>query len=183
MNLISFYDKVTHLVDRENSMDFCQWTDRWGLGKGSAPEGGGHGTVCPGQRAQPRAARAQRAFGHCSETKGWALGWCCVEPGVGLGDPCGPLSLGPVPAGGEGDAPISALQGLSPSRPDLPQLVERLLALGADHVVTEDALRKPEMKEIFKVPHCGAIQEAAPQLSTSRGAAGVAKRKMCNKQL
>ncbi|OXB54033.1 hypothetical protein ASZ78_010315, partial [Callipepla squamata] len=36
------------------------------------------------------------------------------------------------------------------SRPDLPQLVERLLALGADHVVTEDALRKPEMKEIFK---------------------------------
>ncbi|XP_040546107.1 enoyl-[acyl-carrier-protein] reductase, mitochondrial isoform X1 [Gallus gallus] len=35
-------------------------------------------------------------------------------------------------------------------RPDLPQLVERLLALGADHVVTEDALRKPEMKEIFK---------------------------------
>ncbi|OXB77886.1 UNVERIFIED_CONTAM: hypothetical protein H355_000641 [Colinus virginianus] len=36
------------------------------------------------------------------------------------------------------------------SRPDLPQLVEQLLALGADHVVTEDALRKPEMKEIFK---------------------------------
>ncbi|XP_015739143.1 enoyl-[acyl-carrier-protein] reductase, mitochondrial [Coturnix japonica] len=35
-------------------------------------------------------------------------------------------------------------------RPDLPQLMERLLALGADRIVTEDALRKPEMKEIFK---------------------------------
>ncbi|XP_064491222.1 enoyl-[acyl-carrier-protein] reductase, mitochondrial [Pseudopipra pipra] len=35
-------------------------------------------------------------------------------------------------------------------RPDLPQLVERLMALGADHVVTEEMLRKPEMKEIFK---------------------------------
>ncbi|XP_061216855.1 enoyl-[acyl-carrier-protein] reductase, mitochondrial isoform X1 [Neopsephotus bourkii] len=35
-------------------------------------------------------------------------------------------------------------------RPDLPKLVERLTALGADHVVTEEMLRKPEMKEIFK---------------------------------
>ena len=36
---------------------------------GSAPEGSGHGTGCPGQRAQPQA-------------------W---EPGVGLTDPCGSL--------------------------------------------------------------------------------------------
>ncbi|XP_068015504.1 enoyl-[acyl-carrier-protein] reductase, mitochondrial [Melanerpes formicivorus] len=35
-------------------------------------------------------------------------------------------------------------------RPDLPKLVERLMALGADHVITEETLRKPEMKEIFK---------------------------------
>ncbi|KAM4655789.1 enoyl-[acyl-carrier-protein] reductase, mitochondrial isoform 1-T1 [Amazona ochrocephala] len=35
-------------------------------------------------------------------------------------------------------------------RPDLPKLVERLMALGADHVVTEEMLRKPEMKDIFK---------------------------------
>ncbi|KAM4757885.1 enoyl-[acyl-carrier-protein] reductase, mitochondrial [Cyanocitta cristata] len=35
-------------------------------------------------------------------------------------------------------------------RPDLPELVERLMALGADHVVTEEMLRKPEMKDIFK---------------------------------
>ncbi|NWU95903.1 MECR protein, partial [Upupa epops] len=35
-------------------------------------------------------------------------------------------------------------------RPDLPKLVERLMALGANHVITEEMLRKPEMKEIFK---------------------------------
>ncbi|NXA18259.1 MECR protein, partial [Ibidorhyncha struthersii] len=35
-------------------------------------------------------------------------------------------------------------------RPDLPELVERLMALGADHVITEEMLRKPEMKDIFK---------------------------------
>lgn len=40
----------------------------------------------------------------------------------------------------------------SSPRPDLPKLVERLMALGADHVVTEEMLRKPEMKDIFKVP-------------------------------
>lgn len=42
----------------------------------------------------------------------------------------------------------------SSSRPDLPKLVERLMALGADHVITEEMLRKPEMKDIFKVPQC-----------------------------
>ncbi|XP_056364874.1 enoyl-[acyl-carrier-protein] reductase, mitochondrial isoform X1 [Oenanthe melanoleuca] len=36
------------------------------------------------------------------------------------------------------------------NRPDLPNLVERLMALGADHVITEEMLRKPEMKDIFK---------------------------------
>ncbi|XP_018778029.2 enoyl-[acyl-carrier-protein] reductase, mitochondrial isoform X4 [Serinus canaria] len=35
-------------------------------------------------------------------------------------------------------------------RPDLPKLVERLMALGADHVITEEMLRKPEMKDTFK---------------------------------
>ncbi|KAK2518519.1 Mecr [Columba guinea] len=35
-------------------------------------------------------------------------------------------------------------------RADLPKLVERLVALGADHVITEEMLRKPEMKDIFK---------------------------------
>ncbi|XP_030320390.1 enoyl-[acyl-carrier-protein] reductase, mitochondrial isoform X2 [Calypte anna] len=35
-------------------------------------------------------------------------------------------------------------------RPDLPKLVETLMALGADHVITEEMLRKPEMKDLFK---------------------------------
>ncbi|NWI64172.1 MECR protein, partial [Todus mexicanus] len=35
-------------------------------------------------------------------------------------------------------------------RPDLAKLTERLMALGADHVITEEMLRKPEMKDIFK---------------------------------
>uniref|UniRef100_A0A8C1NRX7 Enoyl-[acyl-carrier-protein] reductase, mitochondrial n=1 Tax=Cyprinus carpio TaxID=7962 RepID=A0A8C1NRX7_CYPCA len=35
-------------------------------------------------------------------------------------------------------------------RPDLQQLSERLTALGATHVITEETLRRPEMKELFK---------------------------------
>jgi len=60
-----------------------------GKGKGSSPEGGGHGLGCPGQWAQPQTAGVQWAFGHCSQIQGLDLRWCCVEPGVGLSDPCG----------------------------------------------------------------------------------------------
>ncbi|KAM9321528.1 enoyl-[acyl-carrier-protein] reductase, mitochondrial [Gastrophryne carolinensis] len=35
-------------------------------------------------------------------------------------------------------------------RPDIQSLVQRLQELGADHVITEDQLRKPEMKDLFK---------------------------------
>ncbi|XP_029426774.1 enoyl-[acyl-carrier-protein] reductase, mitochondrial isoform X2 [Rhinatrema bivittatum] len=35
-------------------------------------------------------------------------------------------------------------------RPNLQELVNRLKALGADHVLTEEMLRKPEMKDLFK---------------------------------
>ncbi|XP_042194639.1 enoyl-[acyl-carrier-protein] reductase, mitochondrial [Callorhinchus milii] len=35
-------------------------------------------------------------------------------------------------------------------RPDLQKLTDRLQSMGANYVVTEEALRKPEMKEIFK---------------------------------
>ena len=35
-------------------MELCQGRVRRGLGRGSSPEGGGHGTSCPGQWAQPR---------------------------------------------------------------------------------------------------------------------------------
>lgn len=59
--------------------------------------------------------------------------------------------------GGEGDTLLSGSPSpgfFSSPRPDLPKLVERLMALGADHVITEEMLRKPEMKDIFKVPQC-----------------------------
>jgi len=49
-------------------MELCQGRVRWGLGKGSAPESGGHGTGCPGQWAWPQAAGAQGAFGQCTQT-------------------------------------------------------------------------------------------------------------------
>uniref|UniRef100_UPI00398E8267 enoyl-[acyl-carrier-protein] reductase, mitochondrial isoform X3 n=1 Tax=Pristiophorus japonicus TaxID=55135 RepID=UPI00398E8267 len=35
-------------------------------------------------------------------------------------------------------------------RPDLQQLTNSLKSMGADYVITEEALRKPEMKELFK---------------------------------
>ncbi|XP_077337889.1 enoyl-[acyl-carrier-protein] reductase, mitochondrial isoform X2 [Lithobates pipiens] len=35
-------------------------------------------------------------------------------------------------------------------RPELKSLVQRLHDLGADHVITEEQLRKPEMKDLFK---------------------------------
>jgi len=37
-----------------NSMELCQGRGSGGLGTGAAPEGGGHGTGCPGLRVQPR---------------------------------------------------------------------------------------------------------------------------------
>ena len=38
---------------RGNDMELCQGRGSWGLETGSAPEGGGHGTGCQGQWAQP----------------------------------------------------------------------------------------------------------------------------------
>lgn len=35
-------------------------------------------------------------------------------------------------------------------RPDLQQLLDRLTEMGATHVITEETLRRPEMKELFK---------------------------------
>lgn len=30
-------------------------------------------------------------LGQCSQKYGLIFGWCCVEPGIGLNDPCWPL--------------------------------------------------------------------------------------------
>lgn len=43
----------------------------------------------PGQWSQPQAARLQAAFVQHSQTQGMDFGWCCVDPEVGLNDPCG----------------------------------------------------------------------------------------------
>ena len=36
-------------------------------------------------------------------------------------------------------------------RPEFSQLSDRLKAIGATHVIKEETLRRPEMKELFKV--------------------------------
>lgn len=41
------------------------------------------------------------------------------------------------------------------SRPDIQKLTDRLKNLGADYVLTEEELRIPETKNIFKVPGQG----------------------------
>jgi len=48
-------------------MELCQGRGRWRLGIGSAPEGGEHGTGCPGQWARPQAAVVQGALGQYSQ--------------------------------------------------------------------------------------------------------------------
>lgn len=59
----------------------------WVLGKGSSPEGGGHGTGSPGQWSHPQAAGDQEAFVQCSQTKSLDFGWFCREAGAELSDP------------------------------------------------------------------------------------------------
>lgn len=57
-----------HQIDaRFSSLSFGQGGVRWMLGKGSSPEGSGHGTGCPGQWSWSQAAEIQGAFGQCSQ--------------------------------------------------------------------------------------------------------------------
>lgn len=42
-----------------------------------------------GHNSKP--ARAQAVFGQCSQTQGLNFELSCVEPGVGIHDPCGSL--------------------------------------------------------------------------------------------
>ena len=53
---------------RGNGMELCQGRGSWGSGKGSAPEGGGHGMGCTGLWAEPQTAEGQGAFGHLFQT-------------------------------------------------------------------------------------------------------------------
>ena len=62
-------------------MELCQGRGSWRLGTGSAPQGGGQGTGCPGLWVRPQASGVQEVF-----RQGLNFGWSCVEPGVGLYD-------------------------------------------------------------------------------------------------
>ena len=70
----------------------------WSCVRGGAAGGQGKGLHQGLVGAQNRlvrvtapSARVQGVFGQCSQTQDWDFGWCCVEPGVGLSDPCGSL--------------------------------------------------------------------------------------------
>lgn len=74
-----------------------------------------------------------------------------------LPDPTGDSVIQNASNSGVGQAviQIAAALGLRTinvlrDRPDLQKLTDRLKNLGADHIVTEEGLRKPEMKSFFK---------------------------------
>ena len=61
---------------------------REGSGKGSAPENGGE--QLPRAVGMALSCQSSGSFGALLSDIGF--GWFCVEPGVGLGDPCGSLT-------------------------------------------------------------------------------------------
>jgi len=74
------------------AVDFCvtsvtSYDQAGGFGKGSAPEGGGHGTGCPGQQSQPQVAEFKEHLDNALRHRAW----CCVEPGIGRNGPRGSL--------------------------------------------------------------------------------------------
>jgi len=72
------------------------WVRGWAnsSNSGSSPESGEHGTGSPGLQSCPQAAGVQVVFGKHSQTLGLDLGWCSVEPAVGLDGPVGSYHLG-----------------------------------------------------------------------------------------
>jgi len=52
-------------------MELCQGRGRWGLGKGSSAECGGHGIGCPGLWSWPHVPEFRE---HLDNTLGW-MGW------------------------------------------------------------------------------------------------------------
>jgi len=51
-------------------MELCQGRGSWGLGTGSAPKGGGHGTGCPELWARPQVPEFEEHFGQCCQSYG-----------------------------------------------------------------------------------------------------------------
>jgi len=69
--------------NRESGVGYEEKVFHWGWS--------GTGTDLPGQQSRCQNAGVQEACGQCSQTYGLIFGWSCVEPGVGLSDPCGSL--------------------------------------------------------------------------------------------
>jgi len=67
-------------------MELCQGRGSGGVGSGCAPGRSGHGTGGPGQWAQHRVLEFKKCLDSAFRHRVWLLGWCCVEPGVGLSD-------------------------------------------------------------------------------------------------
>jgi len=55
-------------------MELCQGRGSWGLGTGAAPQGGGHGTGCPGQWARPQVPEFNEHLGKAFRYRVWILG-------------------------------------------------------------------------------------------------------------
>jgi len=58
---------------RGNGMELCQGRGSWGLGTGAAPQGGGHGTGCPGQWARPRVPECKECLDTALRDRVWIL--------------------------------------------------------------------------------------------------------------
>ena len=69
----------------------CQGRGSWGLGTGPAPEGGGHGTACPGLWAQPQVPEFKGQWDTALRQRVWILVGAVLEPGVELNHPYGSL--------------------------------------------------------------------------------------------
>ena len=63
----------------------------WGSGKGAAPQGGGHGTGCPGLRAQTRLPEFKKHLVTAVRHRVWILLW---SQGLHSVASLGPFQLG-----------------------------------------------------------------------------------------
>ncbi|XP_010217683.1 PREDICTED: trans-2-enoyl-CoA reductase, mitochondrial [Tinamus guttatus] len=104
----------------------------------------------PAARGRPRRARAPNAPGTSVAPR---TGDCVIPADAGLGDSI--IQNAANSGVGQAVIQIAKASGIRTinvvrARPDLPKLVERLVSLGADHVITEEMLRKPDMNDIFK---------------------------------
>jgi len=74
-------------------MELCQGRGSWGLGTGSAPEGSGHGTGCPGQWAWPQVPECKERLDISLRGRVWILGGALWGQELDLMIPVGSFQL------------------------------------------------------------------------------------------